>query len=368
MSPSTNNLGAIHKGVLMKEQQQHHQQSFQPHESLQRQRISLQAQLEACRTCQFTTVGDVLRRKQQQQQEHDQRPYLASGGASRSTDNNNDSLIQSALADHEVALQQQAIRKFRKVESGYRLAGISMPSLVVDSEVMPLRFDIAVDGIYQHCWFVFLQVLQTHHGQLYLRIKQHVVPQDIPFTDIANRTLLPTTTSLGPCNRPNEWKVEELTKALRAFSQEIYQACYCHAVRQHDCDTLSRWAKEKTATPLRDHDATMEELQPQLTSHRTLSFQLVWHKQTGNKVGIELVYDDPMRWQPTSVTVQRSPESRRSNHQRSVRRMAQVSDDEADDDDKERDEFIVASTKALLRLRLPGAVEEIVKLAPSLLN
>lgn len=318
---------------------------------LRRRRMALLSQLEEKRRRMSSgrNVGDDLRKRKRDAAEEKERPYLKVwSGLTRSSskiDGNgisSNKLVSEALDQQELAQRMRKVRHIRKLAAAYRLAGVSILPCP-DKEVLALRFDILVDGSFVACYHCFFDLVvkvrdseeqeddmhSDDEDHLHLRLVQHTLPSSIPLKPILQNTM-GGVASIGPYGDDSMWKAEELMKRLRRCANDIYQACYCYCVRKHCVAYLKSLVhNEATSPPDAVERCSLQSLECSETDFRRMSFSMF---AGVSSLHVSLAYKDPLRVQPTHVTVKdlSSTPKGGSAHNRFA---MEISDDEDDDND-----------------------------------
>jgi hypothetical protein len=167
--------------------------------NLKRKRLYLVSELERNKL-KLTTVSEELSDESRIRRCHD-----------CGNDNNDDDDDEFSL---EFAHRMHALRTRRRIAGSHRIAGISVVPCP-DSSLLAIRMDICVNGSYVNRHYLFFQ----HDANQKLRLVQHTLPQGCSTVD---RTI----------------QFDNSMANLRRFIGDIYDACYCHAVRQDACDFL----------------------------------------------------------------------------------------------------------------------------------
>ena len=375
-----------------------------------------------------TTVQDELRARQRRTEMWKERPYLqvwkkknknknnrnnsSSSNNKRSrdddyytsttADDSTDTTVHQAVAERDLAARMRQIRQFKKIAAAYRLGGISMLACP-DEEVLALRFDVEVEGSFIGCYHCFFDLViyyeddetmenDNENGQqkqqkneqamLHLRLIQHTLPPSVPLASILEKTM-GGVACIGPYSNENQWKTNALKERLQNCAKEIYQACYCYSVRKHTATILKSFA---TTTTKEQNDSTKScgnnkndqdvsfTIQELKCSDRLdkLSFKLALVSGIST-LQVILAYKDPMRAQPTHVTVKNLAESsalllsgRARNSFYAPEMM--ISDDDDDDNDNDdnddrdgsvRDDLTENATVSFRRLSIRKALQEV---------
>lgn len=338
---------------------------------LQRHRIALKADLEQCRQQNQSageTVGDELRRKRNNAHLLVHRPYLhshdrqhhqisivkANSTTTTITTTTTSTTAQAALVDQELAerdlgQRMQLVRQRRKIAAAYRLAGISMVPCA-DENVLATRLDVTVEGRYVACYHAFFDlVVNDDAGDLYLRLVQHTLPPSIPLAAIVEETL-GGIARVGPLQNEAEWETDQLVEKLRKCSNQLHQACYCYALRKESFSFLQSSATYKSRSYI------VKQLQPTDT-FKTIVFCLQLLSGMPS-LQVELIYKDPMRPQPTGVSV-RSTTGPSSANMNVTRNQAVSVDVVSDEEDGGLEDLIDTATMAFRRLPMRKAIKEV---------
>ena len=179
--------------------------------NLKRKRLYLVSELERNKLT-LTTVSEELNNESRTRRCHD--------CGNNNNNNNDDDNHRHNNDDDELSLEfgkrMHALRTQRCIAGLHRIAGISVLPCP-DESLLGIRMDICVNGSYVNRHYLFFQ----HHVDQILTLVKHTLPQGCITAD---RTV----------------QLDNSMVNLRQFIGDIYDACYCHAVRQDACDFLKR--------------------------------------------------------------------------------------------------------------------------------
>ena len=201
-------------------------------------------------------------------------------------------VLQDVVHEHHLADRMRTVRLHKQRSAAYRLAGLSLYPCP-DQDLLALRLDIAVQGHYVACHHVFFDMVAMKEEK-YLRVVQHTLPGMVPLTKILRRTL-------GGVAKADD----EALHKLRDCANELYQACYCHAVRKEAYEWLKKQTEYETSELRLGEDI--------------LEFRLASSVST---IQVSMRYEDPMRSTPTKIIVRNSSQSIGQSQ------AAHISDDE----------------------------------------
>ena len=156
--------------------------------------------------------------------------------------------------DENLADSMHALRKKRRIAGAHRLAGISV---VPNQGVLGIRMDICVRGRYVHRYYLFFNESR--------KLVQHTLPKGVPVGEYLSK------------------HVDDMA-GLRRCIGDIYDACYCHAVRQDASDYL------KTVDTVTGIECSK-------------AFDLIAFRM--NDMRVRLKYMDPFSALPTSAEISR---------------------------------------------------------------
>jgi hypothetical protein len=367
------NDGGVHQqGEESKEEEEDRLQR------LRRRRIAVQAELEALRAAgskRRRTLGEELtsrctRRRRPPRESNESSTTEApvplpqnssSGPPSSSSSSTTGEVLQDFVEQQEVAVRMKTLRRQKMLAAAYRLAGISMVP-VRDKDVLCVRFDVTTAGSYRNSYHCFFDLVEAIHDDddgggdaeeeeeenfLYLRLIQHTLPSAIPLGAI----LREVGGLMIPCR--TDRSTDDLTGRLRSVARKLYHACYCYAVRQEIYTFL------RTLTTRHDADdeaADDDDERSYWTDHvetvpgkyDAISFQL--HLASGiSSLQVHLTYRNPVRVQPTHVTVRNLTRHRTSSED---------SEEEEYEEEADVDDLVQTAVTAFRRLPFRKALTE----------
>ena len=157
---------------------------------------------------------------------------------------------------------------------------------------------------------------------LYLRLVQHTIPSAIPVLTLCKTILGGFLFSLGDLHKKEDWKTDDLKERIRSWCRQIYRACWCWERRKQDWACLEKHQKRtqqkgraSSPSPGGNKDRNRIHVENLTTtasdSLRQISFHLSRAIRRGNRhpnaswgLGVQLMNDDWVRGQPSSVDVE----------------------------------------------------------------
>ena len=245
-----------------------------------------------------------------------------------STNNDNDNNDDNNDNDNDTQQQQQqqqqqplflaermtSLRKRRRIVGSHRIAGISVTK---DKDVLGMRLDISVEGVYVAKHFLFFDIIcsvndnnnnNNDNEQLlyYLRLVQHTLPLNGRLPQIIQRHF--GTSFL-------ELKEKELTETdmsiVRDLVGEIHDVCYAHAVRKQGVEFLKKHSGDDNRN---DYFSVHNLAVPD--TYRHVDFEVEWRHngRRRRRLMVKLEYGDESNAQPTNVQVTQQNDGSSSNN------------------------------------------------------
>lgn len=319
---NNDDLVSIHRQALAKisaSRRQHPESKAEQLRLLRRKRIQLACQVYERQQKGGRTVGEELRQR------------------NRTRKQTTTTTLHNVLEEQDLALRMKEIRHARKIAAAYRLAGITLWPCP-DKDVLALRLDVAVEGIFVACYHCFFDLCCCKDdNKLYLRLVQHTLPPSVPLGSILEKTL-GGVALVGSLNE-SSWRTSKLMERLRTCANELYQACYCFCVRKQAVAFLQQ--------------AAVRALECTDTLGK-ISFEMVVGVSS---LQVTLAYKDPLRVQPTHVSVKNLVASTSSFRNPRTYASVEISDD--DDDSAVDDDLAENAIISFRRLPMRKAVEEV---------